>query len=144
MIFRANFTIVVCGTVSQISKPIMVHTCCVPLCASNSRRTNNNISYFNFPDSVCDKGKLRRQWLKQIRRFRDSSWKPLANTKICSEHFDESDFVYRGINKLPHNTRLKKNAVPSRFRWTQEVKRRITLWKSTESINHKKRLMWKL
>ena len=32
----------------------MVHTCCIPLCASNSRRTNNNISYFNFPDSDND------------------------------------------------------------------------------------------
>ena len=120
----------------------MVHTCCVPLCASNSRRTNNNISYFNFPDSVCDKGKLRRQWLKRIRRFRDSSWKPLANTKTCSEHFDESD--YRGINKLPRSRRLKKNAVLVVLGGHKKSKEEVTLWKSTESVKHKKRLTWKL
>ena len=129
---------------NKVVEIIMVHTCCVPLCASNSRKANNDVSYFNFPDNAAgDKGKLRRQWLKRIRRFQDSSrsWKPLASTKICSDHFDESDFVYRGINKLSRNRRLKKDAIPSRFSWTQEVKRRISPLEKYRELTCKLRLM---
>ena len=68
--------------------------------------------------------KIKKAMVEADTTFSRLIMEAFGSTNICSEHFDESDFVYREINKLPRNRRLKKNAVPNRFRWTQEVKRR--------------------
>ena len=68
---------------------------------------------------------MKKIWLAKIRRDETSSSRVLCHTKVCSEHFLESDFPYRGIGKKWNNRRLKKLAIPSCFKWSPMVKSRV-------------------
>jgi len=102
----------------------MVQSCCVPECQYYEGKVGSDVkrvSLFNFPQPKDKEGeKLKKQWLKRIRRQETCNWKVLTHTKVCSEHFKESDFYHRGIGKKWCNRRLKNNSLPSRFKWINE------------------------
>ena len=124
----------------------MVQSCCVPECdffTGKIGRDGKRVSLHNFPESNNREGqKMKNIWLRRIRRQETDSWKVLLHTKVCSEHFLETDFVHRGIGNKWNNRRLKRSAVPSRFKWITECKRRVNPLEKArldcqEKIGHK-------
>ncbi|XP_075681485.1 uncharacterized protein LOC142647501 isoform X2 [Rhinoderma darwinii] len=62
--------------------------------------------FFRFP--MKDPDRLSK-WVMDIRR---KNWKPSASSRICSDHFTESDYMLRPGAMVP---RLRLDAVPSVF-----------------------------
>ncbi|XP_052242305.1 uncharacterized protein LOC127852386 [Dreissena polymorpha] len=89
----------------------MVFYCCVPNCKASG--FDENVSMHKFPDSE----QQRKIWKDRIRR---SDVKISQHTRVCSYHFKFVDFV----NPKSSKKRLKSEAVPSQFQWTQVEKGR--------------------
>ncbi|XP_033725364.1 uncharacterized protein LOC117315325 [Pecten maximus] len=83
----------------------MPYYCCVPGCKSDG-------SGHTFPSDP----NLKRLWRVAIRRVDEKTkglWEPGKHSKVCSEHFLDSDYVQQTL--LGERKRLKPNAVPSVF-----------------------------
>lgn len=79
-------------------------SCCIRRCGTTVRRPspNGTLSYHEIPSDL----ELRARWLAVINR---EGWQPSCYSKVCSLHFEASDFV-EGKRR-----RLKKGVVPSVF-----------------------------
>ena len=104
--------------------------CCVPVCKNstgcNSERSKvglPKLSFHSFPDITSAKGKA---WIKRIHRDPDSNFVVGKNTKICSEHFKDDDFVFSNLSLTGERRRLKHDAIPSIFAW-KKTNARISL-----------------
>ena len=96
----------------------MVYACVVPLCktgSSSARRRARKTSVFKFP---VDPDR-RAAWIRAIRR---NNFEPNQNSRVCSVHFRQEDFVSERLdrNSRRHTRRLKKkiledDAIPSVF-----------------------------
>ena len=52
---------------------------------------------------------MKLQWINLVRKLKDKpNWTPWANSRVCSRHFLENDFVPNHKKKI-----LKPDAVPS-------------------------------
>lgn len=78
-------------------------------CANNCSKESckkKNISFHSFP--LHDPPRLQK-WLVNLRR---KDFVPTSYSAVCSEHFNEKDFLYQSFTK----TRLlKRDAVPTVF-----------------------------
>ena len=88
----------------------MVFCCAVLNCknrrkkrSSNAEDRKNDITFFSFP---IKNSYILRQWIRNIGR---KIFIPTSNSRICSEHFNKSDFKDTGLRR-----RLHKNAIPTR------------------------------
>ncbi|XP_045477321.1 THAP domain-containing protein 1-like [Harmonia axyridis] len=68
------------------------------------RKKGENITLHSFPNQ----GTLRDEWISALRR---ANFVPTQYSRICSNHFQENDYV----TNIQGNRVLKKNAVPSKF-----------------------------
>lgn len=91
----------------------MPHSCCVPLCTKSGYRRvdGRKISFHKLPAQKS----LRSQWLHVIKRDPGKHFKITKHTKVCSLHFQETDFVK---DKCRIKNTLLPSAVPSIFAWT--------------------------
>lgn len=88
--------------------------CCVPDC-NNRRNKNPSLSFHSFPG---DKN-ISKQWIHKVRRDVGPNFNPFSkDTKVCSEHFIQSDYrlTFGGKGRF-----LKSDAVPSLFKWTSQA-----------------------
>lgn len=81
---------------------------CINTSQSLSCLTKTKVNFFAFP-------KHSQTLLKWISfTGRGPNWRPNESHKLCSEHFQESDFFNNNGNGLPSDrTKLKLNAIPS-------------------------------
>ena len=87
--------------------------CCVFGC-TNRRQKNPDLSFHSFPRS----NSLRREWIQAIRREVGKEFAIMANTVVCSIHFEESCFqpqLPTGAEMRRKCRRLKVDAVPRLF-----------------------------
>ena len=94
--------------------------CSVPGCRSGYERKHEEkakVSFHKFPDDF----EKRRKWVRAIQRD-ESNWKPSSQSRVCSLHFREEDYVEsRDTNAARRKKResircrwsLRKEAVPS-------------------------------
>lgn len=94
-------------------------SCCVPTCNTPGYVTDDGhqVTFHKLP--IRDKERLRA-WIVKIRRDVGPNFKVTEHTRICSRHFDQSDFrvTFKGKRFL------KENATPKKFSWTKPVKSR--------------------
>lgn len=96
---------------------------CAVLCCSH-RSTDTSLSFHRFPAD----GDRRKLWVAAIRRDVGRDFTITGNTRVCSSHFKERDFLTAtSINTALVNRRLRTSAVPSVFSWSVPVKSRRTL-----------------
>src|ERR1700727_1693577 len=121
----------------------MPFKCCVPCCSGGKAKDNDKqISMHRFPKDV----NLRTTWINNIHR---KDFVPTENTRICSQHFYEKDFITESrdgnIYREKKSIRLKLlkiDAIPLIFKdqpcyfTKQEVVRR-----SDNSCAEKRRLL---
>ncbi|XP_065901947.1 uncharacterized protein [Dysidea avara] len=101
--------------------------CCVPDCKNTTGRNKDRvkaglpkISFHCFPDISSAKGKM---WINKIRRDPGSDFVVNKYTKICSKHFKPHDFVFADLPLEGGRPRLKHDAIPSIFPWSQTNQR---------------------
>jgi hypothetical protein len=84
----------------------MPTSCAVGLCKNVSKK-DGNVHFFRFPRDVA----LRKIWIKQCYRNKKFN---VETSRVCSEHFEESDFQNLMEIKLMHGKKLvlSKDAVP--------------------------------
>ena len=89
--------------------------CCAWGCSnresSDSKSKGLTFHYFPKDESRCE------QWINAIRR---EDWKPSSSTRICSEHFKESDFQGNSLVRR----HLIKTAIPSIFKFPPHLKKK--------------------
>ena len=90
------------------------YCCCVPLCKNSTGRNKERskvglpkLSFHSFPDITLAK---RKGWINRICRDPDSNFIVGKNTKICSKHFKDDDFVFANLS-LTGERRLKHDAI---------------------------------
>lgn len=99
----------------------MPHHCCVPHCTSNSTKTDQELSFHTFPrDPVISK-----KWIVAIRRDVGIDFRINKETRVCSLHFDKTD--YYPTTELHVRRRLRGGACPSIFYLTKQTSARRTL-----------------
>jgi hypothetical protein len=76
----------------------MPTSCAVGLC-NNVSKKDGNVHFFRFPRDVA----LRKIWIKQCYRNKKFN---VETSRVCSEHFEESDFQNLMEIKLMHGKRL--------------------------------------
>ena len=89
----------------------MPHFCCAGEC-ENSSDKRPDISFHGLP---LENKALLKTWITKIRRNLNY-FNVNKHVKICSEHFRPKDF----INPEAKKRRLKRDAVPSVFAWSEE------------------------
>lgn len=106
----------------------MPANCCVPYCTDKGYREEDGTkrSYFKFPDDVV----RRKKWLHAIRRDEGPYFSITKNTKVCSRHFREYDFVKTRSGRID----LRTEAVPSKFAWTRTSPRKRKAPTARESL----------
>ncbi|XP_064466220.1 THAP domain-containing protein 1-like [Ornithodoros turicata] len=93
--------------------------CCVPVCRQRGYLDENGqkVSFHRFPKSI----QIRKQWIVAIKRDPGKEFRIIKNTKVCSLHFRDDDFV----NNVASGLRiLRDNAVPSVFAFSKPKKQR--------------------
>ena len=99
----------------------MVH-CCVPECTNHSSKTET-VSYHKIPNDQA----LQKAWIGRIKR---ENLPNLKNCYVCSDHFESTCFevnLMEQLTGMKRKRRLKKNAVPSVFTFSNPpAKRRAT------------------
>ena len=83
--------------------------CCAWGCSnreSSDSKEKRGLTFHYFPkdETRCEK------WIKAVRR--ENPWKPTASSRICSEHFKESDFKRHTLVRRM----LNDTAIPSVFK----------------------------
>ncbi|GFQ92567.1 uncharacterized protein TNCT_172421 [Trichonephila clavata] len=87
---------------------------------------NKNISFHGFP--LSDK-LLLQKWLLKVRR---ANFNPTRSTALCSEHFDEDEFVYQPFT---NRRTLKKGAIPTKFSYEPQTRTRRKTNKDIDKNN---------
>ncbi|KAK3108725.1 hypothetical protein FSP39_014186 [Pinctada imbricata] len=99
----------------------MPHHCCVPHCTSNSAKTGKDVSFHTFPrDPVVSK-----KWIVAIRRDVGKDFRVNKETRVCSLHFEKSD--YFPTTELHTRKVLRGGSCPSIFYWTKQTSARRAL-----------------
>ncbi|XP_058879601.1 transcription factor E2F6-like isoform X1 [Acipenser ruthenus] len=94
--------------------------CCVPCCVSDSRYDlEKKMSFHRFPKEA----KMRKEWVQKIRRDIGPNFQITDNTRVCSNHFKNVNF----IKTLTGKRTLIAGTVPTIFEWTTEKPPRPTL-----------------
>ena len=91
-----------------------------------------SLAFHRFP-SDAERCKL---WQFEIRRDVASNFKITSNTRVCSSHFKQDDYVGKLLSgEEPERKRLNPTAVPTQFQWTATPKpaRRVLKRKRQES-----------
>ena len=104
--------------------------CAVPLCSNRS--LDMSLAIHRFP-SDAERCKL---WQFEIRRDVGSNFKITSNTRVCSSHFKQDDYVGKLLSgEEPERKWLNPTAVPTQFQWTATPKpaRRVLKRKRQES-----------
>ena len=105
----------------------MPHYCCVRGC-HNSSESRKDLSWHGLPRND---GQLLKIWTTKIGRD-PRHFNVTKHTKICSEHFLNSDFIEPESVKK----RLKKNAVPSVFKCSERQPKPEHRTLSFEKLNN--------
>ena len=94
--------------------------CCVPLCTVTGYviEDGKKVTFHQWP--LKDET-LMKQWIQKCRRDIGKHFQVTRHTKICSRHFEESDFLTK---PTAGKRMLKKGAVPSKFEWSINKPRR--------------------
>ncbi|KAL3278437.1 hypothetical protein HHI36_013758 [Cryptolaemus montrouzieri] len=80
--------------------------CCSAInCSNRDSRDTKKVSLFRFP---ADKTR-REKWIQNTCRL---SWTPTSSSRLCEEHFEESQFESKRADNV---RKLKPNAVPTLF-----------------------------
>lgn len=89
----------------------MPNKCAVFGCRTGYRgELNNNISLHSFPHKNVD---LMNSWLNRISR--DANFIPSKNSRVCSLHFTDDDFVTeRHDSNKSRSKKLAEKALPRR------------------------------
>ncbi|XP_071744186.1 52 kDa repressor of the inhibitor of the protein kinase-like isoform X2 [Lepeophtheirus salmonis] len=90
----------------------------MPSCSDvdcRSRSGAEGIILFSFPRDAF----LRRQWVIKMKR---KLWKPSDNSRLCSKHFEENQFVKNSKGKK----RLHSQAIPTLFKHLKPKVPRLT------------------
>ena len=58
-----------------------------------------------------------KEWIHRCRRDVGKHFQVTRHTKICSRHFEESDFLSSGKRESKKRI-LKRGAVPTKFAWS--------------------------
>ncbi|CAN8026773.1 unnamed protein product [Ixodes persulcatus] len=84
--------------------------CCVPLCKQKGLKdaSGNKVSLFAFPSDPV----VRKKWVIAIKRDEGKHFTITKYTKLCSGHFQQSDYL---PNVAGNRRYLKQQAVPSVF-----------------------------
>ena len=85
----------------------MVFKCCVPGCRSGYDGTSDGISMHKFPSATG----ARSEWIRRIHR---DSFSPNINSRVCSVHFKEDDFVTARMDSNVSRKRSKSAIVRKR------------------------------
>ena len=94
--------------------------CTAPACSHRAGRNDTSavpgrqfVRYFSFPKNA----ELSKQWVIRLKR---DQWVPSPYSRLCSDHFFDSDFTERSLNKVISATSVKrvqlllrKGAVPN-------------------------------
>lgn len=98
--------------------------CCVPECEGDARY-DSSLSFHRIPKN----NDLRKIWISKIRRDEGDLFKITNNTRVCSKHFSEEDF-------LPTDNAgrrlLKQGAFPHIFTWKPNAKVRRKIIRHVE------------
>lgn len=88
----------------------MPSSCCVPLCKQYGYvdKSGRRVSYHKFPTDVH----MKKRWIIAIKRDEGPQFSVSGATKVCSDHFVESDF-WRSM--ASGRRLLRDTAVPSVF-----------------------------
>ena len=106
----------------------MVNSCCAWNCTYRYKK-GSGVSMHEFPHK---NPQLLQKWVKAIRR---EKWFPNQSSVLCSTHFSDDYFV-----EGKKNTRLKKDAVPSIFNFSEHLQE-DTNTKMKKRKSPKKRLL---
>ena len=102
--------------------------CAAVNCNNGSRKNHNTpqtkVAFFNFPKKQA----VRKIWIAKVRR---KHWTPSNSSKLCSNHFEESQFVQnltvlRYIGWSVKKLELVSDAVPTIFNYMEESKRKAS------------------
>ncbi|KAF6202454.1 hypothetical protein GE061_004854 [Apolygus lucorum] len=122
------------STSSYIKRTKMKRECCVPMCSKvyshTFKKTQDKTTYFSFPTNEI----YQRVWAKLVSRREKNGdlWMPSSSSRICSLHFEESQFRH-----WANYRRLLPNALPTVFPgYPDKILRRQ--WKIIENFrkNH--------
>uniref|UniRef100_A0A1L8DKQ9 Putative 52 kDa repressor of the inhibitor of the protein kinase n=1 Tax=Nyssomyia neivai TaxID=330878 RepID=A0A1L8DKQ9_9DIPT len=91
----------------------MSGTCCVLNCGRRLERNKRNVKSFSFPNDT----KRKKLWINAIQTVQ-KNWVHSAFSRICSEHFKQSDFY---TSEKTKEMLLKTTAVPSLFHDQVEI-----------------------
>ena len=87
--------------------------CAFPLC-SNRSGPGCSLSFHRF----LSDGARKKAWIVAIRREVGKNFPPTSNTRVCSAHFKEEDYVKTlSIGTSMLVKRLVGDAIPSAFAW---------------------------
>ncbi|XP_045462420.1 THAP domain-containing protein 1-like [Harmonia axyridis] len=86
------------------------------------RKKGENITLHSFPNP----GTLRNEWILALRR---ANFVPTQYSRICSNHFQENDY----LTNMQGKRVLKKNAVPSKFNFKNYLSKYKVLKKEESS-----------
>lgn len=123
----------------------MPFKCCVPGCKGNYN-SGPKVQVFSFPNEE----NLRKKWIISIPR---KDFVPTKNSKVCKLHFADEDIISQTaavhdsqtgevVNIPLLNIRLKKDAVPCKFRncpdyFSKYTKKRKSRDEKLEEIDNK-------
>lgn len=83
-------------------------------------------SFHKFPADKC----ILQKWLVAIKR---ENFKPTKHSRLCSDHFENTDFIVRFGQKY-----LEKSAVPSIFNFPQHLQKRKAPVRNRNSAKRRK------
>ena len=81
----------------------MVVSCVAYGCTNRHKGAGSSLAFHKFPQDI----EKRRKWIHALRR---DNFEPTSSSRLCSEHFQPSDYENYGMRR-----RLKIDAVPSIF-----------------------------
>ena len=92
--------------------------CCVPHCTVTGYvvEGEEKVTFHALPKQE----KLLKTWIVKIKRDEGTHFQITKHTKICSRHFQKSDF----FTTQKGRRFIKQNAVPSIFSWTKDNQRK--------------------
>ena len=91
--------------------------CYVPECSNRS--VDKSLSFHRFPTD----GAKCCEWVRAIRREVGKNFKITGNTRVCSDHFNDGDYIDKlASGEEAVKKRLKTGTVPSQFSWSAPAK----------------------
>ncbi|KAL1481045.1 hypothetical protein MTO96_050519 [Rhipicephalus appendiculatus] len=95
--------------------------CCVPLCKQYGYLDSCGckVSFHRFPNDP----EMRKKWLVAIKREEGPLFRVSNTTKVCSNHFVETDYLPNVANGQRH---LHEWSVPARFAFKKSAEAKET------------------